>query len=292
MRRNTIIYYLLALLTGVLISLMITANGKLTDSVGLYSSSVIIHLVGLTIMTIILILKKTNPFKNFQPWYFYLGGVLGVIATIGNNYAFEPLGVSAILALGLLGQSITGLIIDHFGLFEMRIYKLNPLRLISLLIMGIGAIFMIRQVHIVAMLLSFFVGSALVLQRVANGKLAEKSNIGISTLYTYITGLLCSIVTLILLGQGEPFLTTFTLTPNIFLYVGGAIGTITIFLSIICVPKLPSYGLSIVIFIGQIFAGVIIDMLIINEIPTINLIGGLIVTVGLITDVIIDKKTE
>ncbi len=285
-------YYFIALLIGALISIMIAINGGLSDITGVYSSSVIIHLVGLAIMIIMMIIKKVNPFKSFHPWYLYLGGVLGVLATAGNNYAFAPLGVSAILALGLLGQSITGLIIDQFGLFGMKMYKLKAPRLVAVLIMVLGAVFMIRKINVLAMCLSFSIGGALVLQRVFNSKLAEKTNTTTSTAYTYIVGLVGSLITLILLGQSEPMMINFTMPTNPIFYLGGAIGTITVVLSMMCVGKIASYNLSILMFIGQLFTGLIIDAVIAGEIIMINLVGGLIITFGLIIDILIDKKLK
>ncbi len=227
-----------------------------------------------------------------QSWYLYLGGIMGIVATVGSNFAFEPLGVSAILALGLLGQSVAGLVIDQFGLFGMKVYKLKPIRLIALVIMLGGIVFMVRQIDILAMIVAFAVGVALVLQRVINGSLAEKTNLYVSTYYTYVIGLLGSIVVLLLLAEGEPMLVEFHLPGNWLLYTGGAIGTMTVFLSTICVSKIPSYELSILLFIGQVFSGVLIDSILVGEFVMVNLIGGMIVSAGLCADMIITKKTE
>ncbi len=280
----------MALAVGVLTSLMITANGGLTEFVGLYSSSIIVHVVGLLILSVVMIIKKVNPFKNIQPWYLYLGGVLGVLVTVGTSYAFEPLGVSATLALGLLGQSTMGLLIDQFGIFGMQTYKFKKMRLIPFIVMILGAVFMIRQLNIVAMILSFLIGSALVVQRVINGRLAKNTNLIISTSCTYIVGLLGSIVVFFILGRSEPVWTELTMPTNVLLYLGGLIGIFTVLLSTVCVSKMSSYGLSILIFIGQVFSGVIIDSVLIGEVAMINIIGGIIVTVGLCIDALVNKK--
>ncbi len=268
---------------------MVAVNGELSAAVGVYTSSIIIHIVGLIIMTIIMVVKKVNPFCNFQPWYLYLGGVMGVLATAGNNYSFSYIGVSAILALGLLGQTITGLLIDQFGLFGMKVYKIKPIRFVPLAIMLFGALFMIRTFNIVAMTLSFSVGSALVFQRVANSKLSEKTNTTISTAYTYIIGLLGSALALLVFGGGELSM-GLTLPSNWVLYIGGAVGTLTVFLSMICVSKVPAYTLSALIFVGQVFSGIILDSFLIGEVAIITLVGGIIVTLGFALDMIISKK--
>ncbi len=284
------IYYVISLITGILIAIMITVNGGLNSAVGLYSSTVIIHIVGLIIMTIVMIIKKTHPLKVKLPWYLYLSGALGVLATVGNNYAFAPLGVSALLSLGLIGQISAGIIIDQFGLFGIKPFKMKKARVLSLLIMAIGAIFMIRQVNILAMVLSFLVGVLLVLQRVINANVATKTNFIVSTAQTYITGLPIAIVVLFLLGSGENLVTNFYLPQNILLYTGGLFGILTILFSSICVSKIPSYKLSVLLFIGQVFFGVVIDSIITQQIVAINLIGGVIITFGLCVDTFINTK--
>ncbi len=286
------IYNTLSVLTGILIAIMIAVNGGLSEITGIYSSSIIIHLVGMLLMAVTMLCKKINPFKNIQPWYCYMGGVMGVFATVGNNYAFEPLGVSALLALGLLGQSVTGLFIDHFGLFGMKVYKVSPMKLLPLSVMFLGVIFMIRQFHLAAMILSFLVGVALVIQRVSNGALAVRTSLIVSTTYTYIIGLIGSIIVFLIFGMNEPMAVSLALPSNLLLYTGGILGISTVVLSTICVYKVPSYLIAVLIFIGQVFTGLIIDSFLIGEISFINLIGGLIVTLGMAIDIFMQRKNS
>ncbi len=283
-------YYFLSLLIGVVISFMIAANGDLNAAIGLHSSTVVIHVVGLTVVSIFLIVKKINPFKNRQPWYLYTAGVMGVLATAGNSYAFEPLGVSAILALGLLGQTVTGIIVDHFGLFGMNVYKFKKKRVFGFLIMLVGIVFMIRKFELLAVILSFSTGGVLVLQRAVNGSLSAKTNIATSTIFTYIVGLGLSLVVLMFFGQGEAMLVEKALPSGVWIYMGGAFGAITVFLSTVCVSKIPAYGLSVLIFVGQVFTGVAIDSYLTGSLTTVNLIGGVIVSIGLCVELALAKK--
>ncbi len=271
---------------------MIALNGALTNVVGLYSSTVIIHLVGMSIMIATMIVKKINPFKNFQPWYYYIGGAMGIIATVGNNYSFEFLGVSAILALGLIGQSITGLVIDSYGLFGMKKYPMNVWRIIPVIIMFIGAGFMIRTMDILSMVLSTLVGVALVMQRVANSNLSERTSLEVAVSYTYFTALVGCIAIFLMAGQGEPIVVQGIIPTDVWLYLGGAVGVVTVYLSTICVSKVAGYSLSLLMFIGQVFAGVVIDSLLLGELSTINIVGGVVVTIGMVVDIFIVSKSK
>ncbi|WP_202931036.1 DMT family transporter [Aminipila terrae] len=141
-------YYFLSVLAGSIIAVMIAVNGVLTSHFTIYLATVIIHIVGLIIITIILVRHKENPapWKNKKlPLFLYSGGLVGVATTIFNNMAFGKISMSAILAIVLLGQSITSIVIDHFGWLDMPYQPFNKKKLIGLsfIILGIVLIMVI-----------------------------------------------------------------------------------------------------------------------------------------------------
>jgi transporter family-2 protein len=99
-------YYFAFLLIGILVAVMIAVNGGLTTFYGVYSATVIIHIVGLILIGTIIGVRREKPFAKRLPWYLYIGGVLGVATTASVNFAFGKISLSAILALGLFGQSV------------------------------------------------------------------------------------------------------------------------------------------------------------------------------------------
>ena len=131
----------LAIFIGMLISIMISFNGELANVVGNYLSSIIIHVVGLISVLIILILNKTKiKIEKNIPLYLYSAGAIGVFSVLFNNITFSTLGVSLTIALGLLGQSLTSIIIDHYGLLGMKVTKFQIKKLFgfTLIILGIS----------------------------------------------------------------------------------------------------------------------------------------------------------
>ncbi|KAE9634934.1 EamA-like transporter family protein [Defluviitalea raffinosedens] len=134
---------LLSFLIGALISIMIMINGILSGSVGNYLSVVIIHIVGLIAMILALILNKAKVnFSKDIPLYLYSAGAIGVFTVLFNNIGFSVLGVSMPLALGLLGQSLTSIIIDHFGWLGMKVVKFDIKKSFGLLLITSGIIIM------------------------------------------------------------------------------------------------------------------------------------------------------
>jgi len=137
-------YYFLAVFAGVLIAGMVVQNGRLTDFYGLYPATLLIHAVGLLTSLLFAAIKKDPVFrrKRFH-WKYYIGGAVGAATTLFNNMAFGYISVSAILALTLLGQSVTSFVIDEFGLFEMPKQRFDRRKIIGLLLISIGIALMI-----------------------------------------------------------------------------------------------------------------------------------------------------
>jgi transporter family-2 protein len=122
---------------------MIAINGVLSSSIGNYQSVVIIHIVGFITMILVLILNKARiNFSKDIPLYLYSAGAIGVFTVLFNNIGFSVLGVSMPLALGLLGQSLTSIIIDHFGWLGMKVVKFDIKKSFGLLLITSGIIIM------------------------------------------------------------------------------------------------------------------------------------------------------
>ena len=137
-------YYLLTIVCGVFVACMIAINGNLTSLYGVYTATVLIHLIGLIPLCIIVKVKHvTIKLHKGVPCYYILGGAIGVGTTVFNNIAFDSIGISAILALGLLGQSFTSVLIDQFGWFGMKRQPVNLKKLYGFTFVLIGIILLI-----------------------------------------------------------------------------------------------------------------------------------------------------
>lgn len=283
-------YYSLALVSGILISIMIVFNGNLSTNYGLYISTVIIHFTGLLLITLIILLKKEKSILKKQPFYLYLGGVIGVGTIVFNNFCFGKISISAIIAISLLGQSISGLIIDQFGLLGMEQRKFEKSKSIGLIIILIGIAYMITDFVIVPVILSFLTGICIVLARTANAHLAVKTSLHTSTFYNYVTGTITSIIVLLLLGSNELFSFNFTITPPYTMYTGGLIGVAIVLLFNLVVKKISSFYMTLFTFIGQLFSSLLIDAILSKGLVIENLVGGIIVTIGSIINLYIDYK--
>ena len=289
-------FYFLSLLTGILISVMVAVNGGLTEAYDVYPATVIIHIAGLLLISAVVIAKKDRVVNRNIPVFLYLGGAIGVLTTVFNNMAFGQISVSAILALGLLGQSIAGLIIDQFGLFGMPKHSFTKGKLVGFVIIIGGIAYMIGQAEVLAVaavIVSFVAGVNIVLSRSLNAKLAERTSVYTSTFYNYVVGLTGSVIALGIFiairgGNGAFYGVTITGHPW-WIYFGGVLGVCVVFISNITAPKISAFFLSLLIFVGKIFAGIVIDYVLTGELSA-HVVGGMLVAVGLVVNLLVDRE--
>ena len=76
------------------------------------------------------------------PWSIWTGGIAGASYVLAAVTLARPLGVATLFAAVIVGQLSAGLIIDHFGWFNVTVHRVSPERLIgaALLVGGMALI--------------------------------------------------------------------------------------------------------------------------------------------------------
>lgn len=67
-------------------------------------------------------------------------------------------------------------------------------------------------------------------------------------------------------------------------------GLCTVLISNVIVTKVPAFYLSLLMFVGQVFTGILLDALISGSFSMQLLIGGALVAAGLSVDLMLDKR--
>jgi len=135
---------------------------------------------------------------------------------------------------------------------------------------------------ILAILFSIFSGVTIVISRTTNAMLSLKSNTIISTFYNYIIGLLVStIVFLLFYGPSLDFMYQDNY-PSLFYYFGGPLGILAVFFSAYLAIRIPSLVMTLLLSFGQIASGLVLDYYLTNTFDKGNVIGGLLVFIGLL----------
>ena len=287
-------YYIFSIIAGAIVSIMIVLNGKLSDSYGIYLATAVIHLIGLMFAAVITAVKKESllPVKK-APFHLYLGGAVGVLTVVFNNLCFGRISVSAILAISLLGQGITSLVFDQYGFFGMPKHKFHKNKLIGLSIVLVGIAIMVSYYEISAVMpimFSLLTGLTVVLSRTVNAGLAEKSSVIRSTLYYYVAGFIFSFLLLIIFKRGNVPFSELSISVNPVYFLGGMMGVLIIIIMNATVAKISSLYMTLLLFAGQVFTGLAMDMILTHAFSLPNFLGGIFVTLGLCVNVIIDRR--
>lgn len=287
-------YHLIALLTGVLLSVMIMINGRLTEGIGVYLAAAMIHLVGVIVAFLVCLARREKPLpRSRSPWWFYLGGVIGVFTTFGNNFAFGKITMTSIIALGLLGQTVTSLVVDTAGWFGMNRRSFHWSTLFGLVFCAAGIWVMLDQSVLAAILavwFSFGSGVSIVISRSVNARLAERIGPLPGSFVNHLAGLPVTVLLVFLMARGRPDLSGLGTGPA-WTYLGGVLGVLGVVLFNILVPKISQFHLTILTFVGQVLSGVLIDILRGGFTADASFMGGLLITAGIALNLAIEYGT-
>lgn len=130
----------MAFFIGLMLAFMVSFNSILSNHTSAAFSNLFFQAFGLLFFTVILIAVKGKlPFKQFDR-YMILPGILSGITVIFSNVVVSSIGVALMIGLSLLGQVITSMIIDEFGLLGKVKTPLTKERFLGLGLIGLGII--------------------------------------------------------------------------------------------------------------------------------------------------------
>ena len=137
-------------------------------------------------------------------------------------------------------------------------------------------------------LMALSAGALIVIGRVINSNLAIKIGIFKGSVINYVVGLI--------FAAGYLAVEMFLFNPaNVNLailpwwaWLGGLTGVMVIVLSNYITPKISSFAQTLLVFIGQLFAGVIIDYFSSGSVSIGKIIGGALVLAGLVYNTRVD----
>ncbi|GAK48283.1 orotate transport protein [Secundilactobacillus oryzae JCM 18671] len=121
-------------------------NSRLRGSLGSpYLASLVSFLVGTLFLGVITVISGTSlgvssTFIGQQPWWIWLGGLLGLVYLTGNILLFPKLGSVQTVIMPVVGQILAGLLIDNFGLFYSPTSSLTIVRVLGALLVLLGVI--------------------------------------------------------------------------------------------------------------------------------------------------------
>jgi transporter family-2 protein len=136
-------YLFLAALSGAAMALQGTFNASLGKIIGLWESTLLIHIIGVITVIVIMIAVGcglNNYGKLGQvPWYAFLGGVLNVLIIYAVIRSIPQIGVGNATTAIIVAQISTAVLIDAMGAFGMKKIGFQYLDILGILLLAAGA---------------------------------------------------------------------------------------------------------------------------------------------------------
>lgn len=279
-------YRALAFANGVILAIMVSSNSCLTSLVGATAASAVIFLVG-TAGACGLFASKRDGEKllGHKPAWAYLGGVIGIGTTIFQMTAARTLGVSAVVALALLGQVLTSLVLDLTGALgvERRAFPTYALPGLCLAAYGVSIMAAGGQTSVFALVMALLSGATVVLSRTANARLSADSNVWVGTLANFATAL--PIVLAAWLAQGgaaDAGRIASAIAANPYSIAGAVLAIASVTMLNVTVPKIGALTLTQLSFVGQLLGSLVCDVVLGSPADLPTLCGSVLIAVGML----------
>lgn len=247
---------------GVLITLLIMFNSVLSVQAGQILSLLVFHLVGFSTISLILLFTSKSRHSGQIPLYLCSAGVIGVLVVFLNNICFAILGASVTLSLVIMGQTTGSILIDSFGFLNMNRHRFEKRKLFGYLLMLSGILVMVDtwKFHSLYVLLAFVTGILVILTMVLNSQLGIRIGVLKATRMNYLTGLATVIFLILFTGfELKNSLGILAGIHPVYIFGGGITGVCIVIGFNMIVPKIPTVYTTILVFLGQIGTGLIID---------------------------------
>lgn len=138
---------LIALIAGIAMAVQGSLNSVLSEKIGLWESTFIVHLIAVIVMVVILFVLRLGKGDLGEmrsvPWYIYLGGFLGVVITLTVVMSIPKLGVAVATTAIIVGQVGMACLIDHLGLFGLEQVHFSWTKAVGIALLAAGARFML-----------------------------------------------------------------------------------------------------------------------------------------------------
>lgn len=256
-------------------------------------------------LIVLTLVMRINPFISLSfflssPKWIWLGGFCGVTALTSIIFLFQKLGSVQTVILPIIGQIFMGLIIDNFGWFGSRTVPTTLGKIIGVLLMIAGAIFVVvlpsvrhKMVNKVKtriwgwQIYGVIIGMLMASQMAINSKLGRMIGSPLhASLVSFTVG---TILLLIIVGIKERgyknILLGFEKTKPKWIWLGGFLGATYVLGTVSLVPILGNSAVVLLTILGQILVSLIIDHFgllgaVKNRIVRIQIFGTLIMILG------------
>lgn len=133
---------LFALFGGLCITMQGIFNARMSDAIGGWHTTSMVHLVAFAISMTIYMNVRDGKGKSFKevPFLYLIGGTFGVIVVFSELTAIHTIGPAAAIAILLVAQIGTAFLIESKGWFREKKIPVTTRQVVGLTMMLAGVI--------------------------------------------------------------------------------------------------------------------------------------------------------
>ncbi|PGO22622.1 hypothetical protein CN984_26125 [Bacillus cereus] len=131
-----------AVFAGVFITLQGTFNAKLSSDIGIWSTSIMTHLIGFLIAITIFLLKKEEKISDLKgvKKVYLVAGALGGLIICAETMAIYSMGVTLTAGTLMVAQLLTATVIEMKGLFHIKKIQMERYHIVGTIVMILGIV--------------------------------------------------------------------------------------------------------------------------------------------------------
>lgn len=264
-----------AVLVGVMTAVQARINGSLGLALGDgFTAAVISFGSGLVILLVLAavlpsaraaVRRLVRGIGRQIPFWMLIGGLAGALTVATQGLTVATIGVALFTVGVVAGQTVNGLVLDRVGYGPAGVVAVTLGRVAGGLLVIVAVVLCLTGDGLASvpwwmLLLPFLAGAGIAWQQATNGRLREALGSPlVATLVNFVGGtialVVADIIHIALVGAPERFPT------EPWLYVGGAIGVLYIFLSASLVRYTGVLLLGLASVVGLLATSVLIDAL-------------------------------
>jgi transporter family-2 protein len=138
----------LNILVGLGVGALVVIQGGMNSRVmmalgGTMPATLVNFIIGAIFLLAVMVV--TGNLTSFQgisqtPRWTLFAGVAGVLLVMGTAFLIPRIGAAHTVALLVVGQALTSLVVDHFGLLGMPVVQISMIRLVGCGLLALGAV--------------------------------------------------------------------------------------------------------------------------------------------------------
>lgn len=146
---SLLVVIVVAMVGGIAVTLQGNFMGTMTRTLGTLESMFITYGSGGIVVATLFFIRALAVGSGLSQWrevpvYAFSAGLLGLVIVGSIGFATARYGLIATFAIILVAQYGSAAVIDHFGLFGAPVQALDPLRMVGIALLLIGAWLVLR----------------------------------------------------------------------------------------------------------------------------------------------------